>query len=297
MIRNYLGFPRGVSGRLLAERAYEQAWVFGTQFAFMQQATGLRREGDRIMVGLSDFPEVDARAVVLATGAAYRRLEVEELEALAAKGAGVFYGSTGTEAPGMVGREVFVVGGANSAGQAALHLADYARRVTLVVRGDSLAKGMSHYLVQQVAAAPNIEVRTRTEVVGGGGVEGLEHLELRERGERINGDGTEPATETVPADALFLMIGARPNTDWLPAEILRDAGGFIRTGAMLAGEPGWGLARAPFSLETSVPGVFAVGDARNGSMSRVAAAVGEGSIAVRLVHELFAAERLGATTV
>ena len=300
LIRNYLGFPRGVSGRLLAERAYEQAWVFGTQFAFMQEATGLRREGERILVGLSDFPEVEARAVVLATGATYRRLEVEALEALALTGAGVFYGGPATEAPGMIGREVFVVGGANSAGQAALHLADYARHVTLVIRADSLAKGMSHYLVQQVAAAPNIDVRTRTEVVGGGGEEGLEHLELRSRGSGVKGsdgaatDGTAPVTETVPADALFLMIGARPNTDWLPPEILRDAGGFIRTGSALAGEPGWQPARAPFSLETSVPGVFAVGDVRNGSMSRVAAAVGEGSIAVRLVHELFAAERLGA---
>ncbi len=296
LIRNYLGFPRGLSGRQLAERAYEQAWVFGTRFAFMQQATGLRREGERIFVGLSDFPEVEARAVVLATGATYRRLEVEALEALALNGAGVFYGSTATEAPALGGREVFVVGGANSAGQAALHLADYARRVTLVVRDDSLVAGMSHYLVQQIAAAPNIDVRTRTEVVGGGGGEGLEHLELRSRGRGVEGnDGAAPVTETMPADALFLMIGARPNTDWLPAEILRDAGGFIRTGATLAGEPGWELARAPFSLETSVPGVFAVGDMRNGSMSRVAAAVGEGSIAVRLVHELFAAERLGAS--
>jgi thioredoxin reductase (NADPH) len=206
----------------------------------------------------------------------------------------------------MVDREVFVVGGANSAGQAALHLADFARRVTLVIRADSLAKGMAHYLVQQVAAAPNIDVRIRTEVVGGGGEEGLEHLELRSRGSGVGGtdgpegattDGSAPVSETVPADALFLMIGARPNTDWLPAEILRDAGGFIRTGATLAGEPGWEPARAPFSLETSMPGVFAVGDVRNGSMSRVAAAVGEGSIAVRLVHELFAAERLGAPQV
>lgn len=285
LIRNYLGFPRGVSGRQLAERAYEQAWVFGTHFAFMQTATGLRREGDRILVGLSDFPEVETRAVILACGAAYRRLEVEELEALAVTGAGVFYGSTATEAPAMVGREVFVVGGANSAGQAALHLADYARRVTLVVRADSLAKGMSRYLVEQAEAAPNIEVRSGTEVVGGGGEGVLERLELRERG-----DDTAP--EVVPADALFLMIGARPNTDWLPAEILRDSGGFIRTGQALVTEPEWSSARAPFSLETSMPGVFAVGDLRNGSMSRVAAAVGEGSIAVRLVHELFAAQRI-----
>ncbi|HXF30058.1 MAG TPA: FAD-dependent oxidoreductase [Solirubrobacterales bacterium] len=292
LIRNYLGFPRGVSGRQLAERAYEQAWVFGAEFAFMQEVTGLRREDGRVMVGLSDFPEVEARAVVLATGAAYRRLEVEELEALALKGAGVFYGSTATEAPAMTGREVFVVGGANSAGQAALHLADYARRVTLVIRGEALAKGMSHYLVEQVEAAPNVEVRARTEVVGGGGEGTLERVELRERGDGGGGDGS---TEIVPADALFLMIGARPNVDWLPPEILRDSGGFIRTGHTLVGEPEWSLGRAPFSLETSMPGVFAVGDVRNGSMSRVAAAVGEGSVAVRLVHELFAAERLGAT--
>jgi thioredoxin reductase (NADPH) len=305
LIRNYLGFPRGVSGRQLAELAYEQAWVFGSEFAFMQVATGLRREGDRIFVGLADYPEVQARAVILATGAAYRRLEVEELEALAASGAGVFYGSTATEAPAMEGREVFVVGGANSAGQAALHLADHARRVTLVVRADSLAKGMSHYLVQQIAAAPNIDVRTRTEVVGGGGAGRLEHLRLRERGGAPAGDaaagngdgaGSAPAEETVPADALFLMIGARPNTEWLPAEILRDAGGFIRTGSSLASEPGWSLGRAPFSHETSMPGVFAVGDVRNGSMSRVAAAVGEGSIAVRLVHELLALEKLRTPT-
>jgi thioredoxin reductase (NADPH) len=294
LIRNYLGFPRGVSGRQLAELAYEQAWVFGAQFAFMQEATGLRREGERIIVGLSDFPEVEARAVVLAGGVAYRWLEVEDLEALALSGAGVFYGSTATEAPATAGREVFVVGGANSAGQAALHLADYARRVTLAVRADSLSAGMSNYLIEQVEAAPNIEVRLRTEVVGGGGDGALERLELRERGGGAPADGGDE-TETVPADALFAMIGARPNTGWLPTEILRDSGGFIRTGQSLVTEPEWNLGRAPFSLETSMPGVFAVGDVRNGSMSRVAAAVGEGSIAVRLVHELFAAERVKAS--
>jgi thioredoxin reductase (NADPH) len=154
LIRNYIGFPRGISGRRLAEEAYEQAWVFGAQFAFMQKANCLSRDGERITVGLSDFPDVSARAVILATGAAYRRLEVEALEALAVNGAGVFYGGPATEAPAMAGRDVFVVGGANSAGQAALHLADYARRVTVVVRADSLAAGMSHYLVQQVEAFP-----------------------------------------------------------------------------------------------------------------------------------------------
>jgi thioredoxin reductase (NADPH) len=285
LIRNYLGFPRGISGRQLAERAYEQAWVFGAQFAFLQHATGLRAEGERILVGLSDFPEVSARAVVLATGAAYRRLEVAELEALAARGAGVFYGSTATEAPAMVGRDVFVVGGANSAGQAALHLAEYARRVTLVVRKRSLAAGMSHYLVRQVEASPNIEARLGTEVVGGGGDGRLEGLELRDR--------ESGRVETVPADALFLMIGARPYTDWLPGEVERDAAGFVRTGRDIAGTPAWPLDRTPFGLETTMPGVFAVGDVRAGSMSRVASAVGEGSIAVRLVHELFESRRRG----
>ena len=284
LIRNYLGFPRGISGRRLAEEAYEQAWVFGARFAFMQKATSLSPDGERILVGLSDFPAVSARAVILATGAAYRRIEVEELETLASNGAGVFYGGPATEAPAMADREVFVVGGANSAGQAALHLADYAQRVTLVVRADSLAAGMSHYLVQQVEASPNIEVRLQTEVVGGGGGDWLERLELRGR--------EDGAVETVPAHALFLMIGASPNTDWLPADVLRDEGGFIYAGAEVAETPTWPLERSPFSLETGMPGVFAVGDVRHSSMNRVASAVGEGSVAVRLVHDLFAVERL-----
>ncbi len=253
LIRNYLGFPRGISGRRLAEDAYEQAWVFGAQFAFMQRATSLSRDGDRIVVGLSDFRDISARAVILATGAEYRRLEVEGLETLAVNGAGVFYGGPATEAPAMVDREVFVVGGANSAGQAALHLAEYARRVTLVVRANSLGAGMSHYLVQQVEAAPNIEVRLRTEVVGGDGGEWLERLTLRDH---------EGAVEEVDADALFLMIGARPNTDWLPGEVLRDAGGFIRSGVELAKSGVWPLERAPFPWrracrECSPSGTFA----------------------------------------
>jgi thioredoxin reductase (NADPH) len=284
LIRNYLGFPRGVSGRRLAEEAYEQAWVFGAHFAFMQQATGIRRTGERFSVGLSDFPDVSARAVILAAGVAYRRLEVDAIEALALKGAGVYYGGTATEAPATADRDVFVVGGANSAGQAALHLAEYAARVTVVVRASSLAAGMSHYLVQQVEATPNIDVRLNTEVVGGGGDGWLEQLELRARG--------DVELETVPAHALFLMIGARPNTDWLPAQILRDDGGFVRTGVEVGDTSDWPLERSPFPLETSMPGILAVGDVRHGAMNRVASAVGEGSIAVRLVHDLFALERL-----
>ncbi|HET7443506.1 MAG TPA: FAD-dependent oxidoreductase [Solirubrobacterales bacterium] len=279
LIRNYLGFPRGVSGRRLAESAYEQAWVFGAKFAFMHDAISLRRDGDRLFLSLSDGGEVSARAVIVATGAAYRRLGVDAIEEL--NGSGVFYGGPASEAPALVGRDVYVVGGANSAGQAALHLAEYARRVTLVVRGDSLAAGMSHYLVRQVERAPNIEVRLGTEVVGGGGDGELQNLVLR--------NGAGDASENVAADALFLMIGARPNTDWLPPELALGEGGFIRTGAEVEGN-GWPLERDPFSLETSMPGVFAAGDVRHGSMNRVASAVGEGSIAIRLVHEFFAAE-------
>jgi thioredoxin reductase (NADPH) len=283
LIRNYLGFPRGVSGRRLAESAYEQAWVFGAKFAFMHDATAIHRDGDHLGVALSDGGEVSGRAVILATGATYSRLGVPELEALA--GAGVFYGGPASEAPTTVDEDVYVVGGANSAGQAALHLAEYARRVTLVVRAGSLDKAMSHYLVRQIEGTPNIEVRIGTEVVGGsGGTDGwLDNLVLR--------SGADGATETVKADELFLMIGARPNTDWLPAELARGDGGFIRTGADLDGD--WPLeGRSPFSLETSMPGVFAAGDVRQGSMSRVASAVGEGSIAIKLVHELFAVEHL-----
>jgi thioredoxin reductase (NADPH) len=284
LIRNYLGFPRGVSGRRLAESAYEQAWVFGAKFAFMHNATGIRRDGDRLYVSLSDGGEVSARAVILATGATYRRLGVPELEALV--GAGVFYGGPVSEAPTTVDEEAYVLGGANSAGQAALHLAEYARRVTLVVRAESLEEGMSHYLVRQVEGTPNIDVCLGTEVVGGGGGgDGwLERLVLR--------SGADGATETVAADELFLMIGARPNTDWLPVELARGDGGFVRTGADVENDGSWPLERSPFSLETSMPGVFAAGDVRHGSMNRVASAVGEGSIAIRLVHELFAAEQL-----
>jgi thioredoxin reductase (NADPH) len=223
LIRNYLGFPRGVSGRRLAEQAYEQAWVFGAKFAFMHDATAIRRDGDRLYVGLSDGGEVSAGAVILATGATYRRLGVAEIEELA--GAGVFYGGAASEAPAMAGRDVYVLGGANSAGQAALHLAEYAQRVTLVVRAQSLDARMSHHLVRQVEGAAHVEVRLGTEVVGGGGDGRLERLVLRRRA-----DG---AAETVGADALFLTIGAHPNTDWLPAEFALGDGGFVHTGQML----------------------------------------------------------------
>jgi thioredoxin reductase (NADPH) len=282
LIRNYLGFPRGVSGRRLAQQAYEQAWVFGANFAFMQRVTGLRREHDGLVVTLSDSRDVRARAVLLATGATYRRLGLPALEAL--NGAGVFYGSPASEAPAMVGRDVYVLGGANSAGQAALYLARYARRVTLVVRAESLALGMSHYLVRQVEATPKLQVRLSTEVVGGGGDGRLEHLVLRD-----SADGSE---ETVDADALVLMIGARPNTEWLPPDVARDERGFVLTGTDLRNDSAWPLDRSPFLLETSMPGVFAAGDVRHGSPNRVASAVGEGSVAIQLLHRLFAVDSL-----
>jgi thioredoxin reductase (NADPH) len=280
LIRNYLGFPRGISGRRLAQGAYNQAWVFGADFAFMQTVTGITRQDGHLLVALSDSGPVRTTAVLLAMGASYRRIGVPSLEALT--GAGVFYGGPTSEAPAMAGRDVFVVGGANSAGQAALHLARYARRVTLVVRADSLGAGMSDYLVRQVEATENIEVRLGTEVTGGGGDGRLQHLVLRQR--------TSGSETTVDADGLFLLIGARPNTEWLPPEVERDAQGFVLTGPDLADGGAWPLDRSPFHLETSLPGVFAAGDVRHGAVKRVASAVGEGSIAIQLLHQLFAAE-------
>jgi thioredoxin reductase (NADPH) len=282
LIRNYLGFPRGVSGRRLARQAYEQAWVFGANFAFMQRATDLGREHDGLFVTLSDSGRVRTRAVLLATGASYRRLGVPALEAL--NGAGVFYGGPASEAPAMAGHDVCVLGGANSAGQAALDLARYARRVMLVVRAQSLGAGMSDYLVRQVEATPKLEVRLQTDIVGGGGDGWLEHLVLRDRAQ-----GSE---ETIDADGLFLMIGARPHTEWLPPEVDRDARGFVLTGTDLRDGHAWPLDRSPLLLETSMRGVFAAGDARHGSVKRVASAVGEGSVAIQLLHRLFVADRL-----
>ncbi|MGY1805044.1 FAD-dependent oxidoreductase [Blastococcus sp. SYSU D00922] len=277
-IRNYLGFPRGVTGAELARRAYQQAWVFGARFAFMQTVTDLVPGDDGIEVSLHTGGFVRARAVVLATGARYRRLGVQSLEAL--NGAGVFYGAAASEAPLVADEEVVIVGGANSAGQAAIHLAHFAKRVTLVVRAETLEAGMSHYLVRQVEEASNIDVRTGTEVVDGGGDGWLDHLVLRDRatGEQ----------ETVGAYALFLMIGAQPHTAWLPPSIERDEAGFVVTGSELSDAALQALGRRPMPLETSVPGVLAAGDVRHGSVKRVASAVGEGSIAIQYVHRLLA---------
>jgi thioredoxin reductase (NADPH) len=278
MIRNYLGFPRGIGGGDLANRALEQAWLFGANLVLAQRATGLRADGPRRLVRLSDGSEVGADAVVVASGVAWRRLGVPRLEALV--GAGVFYGAAGAEARAMEGQDVFVVGAGNSAGQAALHLAKHAASVTLLARGPDLAASMSDYLIQELEQAPNVAVRLRTQVVDGAGGRRLEGLRLRRRGER--------STEEVPAAALFVMIGGEPRTDWLAA-VERDDRGYVLTGHDLLGPdglpPGWPHRRPPLLLETSLPGVFAAGDVRHRSVKRVASAVGEGAVAVQLVHQ------------
>ena len=275
-IRNYLGFPDGVSGAELAQRAYQQAWVFGTDLVYGNPATSLAKDQDLLVVGLEDGSQARARAVVIASGVSYRRLQVPELEALV--GAGVFYGAGTIEAKAIAGKPAFVVGGGNSAGQAALHLSKYAQQVTILVRSQSLAASMSDYLIRQIQAAPNVDVRYRCEVAGGGGSGHLDQLLLRNR------DSGE--TELVPAAGLFILIGAQPFTGWLPEAIRRDQWGFILTG-LCTGED-WPLQRAPFLLETTVPGVFAVGDVRHGSMKRVASAVGDGSTTIRLIHDYLA---------
>jgi thioredoxin reductase (NADPH) len=278
LIRNYLGFARGVSGAELTMRAYQQAWVFGVDFLMMRDVASLRADGHGFRVSLSGGDEVTARVVVVATGVAYRRLGIPELEALS--GTGVFYGASVAEAPALAGERVYVVGGGNSAGQAAMHLSRHALQVTVLVRGASLAQSMSRYLIDEIDAAPNIDVLFGTEVVGGGGEGRLERLVLADRG--------TGSRRTVEAAALFVLVGAKPHTDWLPDSVARDRWGFVLTGADLEGGeagPRWPLARPPLPLESSLPGCFAVGDVRHGSVKRVASAVGDGAVVVAQVHE------------
>jgi thioredoxin reductase (NADPH) len=277
MIRNYPGFPHGVSGGQLMEQTCEQAWLMGAHIVFAQQAVSLSRRGDDRVVRLLDGSEVCARTVVIATGMSWRRLGVPRLEALV--GAGVFYGAAVSESRAMQGQDVFIVGAGNSAGQAAVHLARYARTVTLVVRGGALANSMSSYLMREVESTPNVGVRFRTEVVDGGGQGRLERLTLADR--------ARDAVEEVAAAALFVMIGGEPHTQWLPEEIAHDEQGYLATGRELLERfpASWNGGRSPLPLETSLPGVFAAGDGRLGSIKRVASAVGEGATVVRLVHE------------
>jgi len=284
MIRNYPGFPHGVSGHELTRNACEQAWMFGAHMVFAQPVAGLDSAGSRRVVQVAGGRPVTARAVILTPGISWRRLGIPHIEALV--GSGVFYGSSGSEAQAMAGRRVFVVGAGNSAGQTALHLARYARQVTLLVRGDRLERSMSEYLTTEIAATPNIAVRLRTEIVEGHGDTHLEALSLY--------DKKRDASARLAADALFVLIGGEPRTQWLPPAIQLE-GGYIRTGRDVSraiADPGaWTLERDPLPLETSLPGVFAAGDARYRSIKRVASAVGDGATAVRLVHEYLAAQQ------
>jgi thioredoxin reductase (NADPH) len=279
LIRNYLGFPRGISGAELAARAVDQAILFGTEIVYGSAAMALTTEGGLHRVTLSDAPEVPARTVVIATGVSYRRLDVPALEPFV--GTGVFYGAAMSEARMLAGEHVYVVGGGNSAGQAAMHLARYARQVTILVRSGSLAASMSEYLIRSIEASPTIDVRYASEIVDGGGEERLEWVGVRDRG--------SGSTERVPTAGVFVLIGAEPLTDWLPDTIERDRWGYLLAGP-LGGDPSGRTklttgGRTPLIFETSLPGVFAVGDVRRGSIKRVASAAGEGAICVRLIHE------------
>lgn len=277
-IENYLGFPDGVSGAQLTERARRQAGRFGAEILTAREVTGLEVNGAARVVRFSDGSAIGAQSIILATGVSYRQLAAPGCDGLT--GRGVYYGSSLTEASSCLEQDVYVVGGANSAGQAAVYLARGAKSVTLLVRGESLAASMSHYLIQQIEEMPNITVRARTTVESAHGDGHLEQLTLR--------DEDTGATELVDTQWMFVFIGAAPLTDWLGGTVLRDDHGFILAGPDLTpdGRPPaeWALDRPPYHLETSVPGVFVAGDARARSAKRVASAVGEGAMAVMLVH-------------
>jgi len=290
MIRNYPGFAQGISGAKLAFAAYQQAWFFGTTFLFMRQPEGLVREGGHYRLSLSDGSTLTARTVVIATGATYRQLGLPSLERL--HGRGVFYGAGVSEATAMRGQQVFVVGGGNSAGQAAMYLAKWAGHVTILVRSQSLADSMSDYLIREIAAAPNIDVTYGVQVAGGTGTDRLESLVLEDR--------QTLTRRSVPAGALFVLIGSEPRTEWLGDAVARDRWGFILTGSDLLDDPDSHSAHRtaggpPLLHETSLPGVFAAGDVRRGSVKRVASAVGDGATTIPLVHRYL--ERLAATVV
>jgi thioredoxin reductase (NADPH) len=277
-IENYLGFPDGVSGAQLTDRARRQAAKFGAEVLTTREVVSLEVCGSARRVTFADGTSIDAHTIILATGVTYRRLVAPGLDDLT--GRGVYYGSALTEASACLEQDVYIVGGANSAGQAAVYLARHAKSVTILVRGPSLEQSMSFYLIKQIADVPNISVRTCTEVIGASGDDHLENLTLR--------NTSSGQTETVDAQLLFLFIGAAPLTDWLDGVVVRDSAGFVVAGPDLSvgGERphGWELDRMPYHLETSVPGVFVAGDARAESAKRVASAVGEGALAVMLVH-------------
>lgn len=278
-IENYLGFPSGLSGADLGQRAYAQAIRFGAEF-LTQRAGGIRSENNYIFVQLADGREVSCHVCLIACGVSYRRLDTPGVDHLT--GAGVYYGAAMTEAKSCVDEEIYIVGGANSAGQAAMYFSKYAKRVTLLVRGSSLEKTMSKYLIDEISATSNIRVKTNCHVVQALGHNRLECLSL---------DGAE-GPETVPATGLFIFIGGMPNTSWLPDLIMRDANGFVLSGPDLKIDgrlpQNWDQPREPYLLETSVPGIFVAGDVRHGSIKRAASAVGEGSIAVQFMHQYLA---------
>jgi thioredoxin reductase (NADPH) len=278
-IENYLGFPNGLSGGDLARRAMVQAQRFGVEILSPQEAVSVRIEGPYRIVTLADGSEVSCHALMIAAGVQWRRLEAPGIDRL--QGAGVYYGGGATEALSCQGEIVYVVGGANSAGQAAMNFSKYAERVVILVRGASLASSMSQYLIDQINETPNIQLWTHASVAE---VHGATHLE--EVSVLCSDTGK---TERVPASAMFIFIGALPRTEWLADVVERDARGFILTGPDLIRDgqriKGWSLERDPFLLETNVPGIFAVGDVRHGSVKRVASGVGEGSVAVQFIHQ------------
>ncbi len=289
-IENYLGFPVGLSGGDLARRAVTQARRFGVEILTPQEAITLRTQDQYRIITLSDGNEISCHALILALGVSWQRLNIPGVEKLT--GAGVYYGAAQTEALACTDEDVYIVGGANSAGQAAMYFSKYARQVTMLVRGDSLTKSMSQYLIDQIEATDNITVQTHSSVIEAKGETSLEALVIK--------NSQTGETQTVPANSLFIFIGALPLTNWLDGVVERDERGFILTGLDLKrvseiqaarnripeNRPrGWSLDRDPFLLETNVPGVFAVGDVRSGSVKRVASGVGEGSICVQFVHQ------------
>ena len=278
-IENYLGFPSGLSGADLARRGTTQVRRFGTEIISPAQAVKLRADGEYRVVTLESGQELRAHAVVLAAGVQWRRLDIAGIDKLT--GAGVYYGASTTEAASTKGEEIYIVGGANSAGQAAVHFSEYASKVTMLVRGDSLSKSMSHYLVERIKEIPNIVVEGNTEVVGVDGDAQLSAITIR---------NTETnTTETKAARALFIFIGAEPHTEWLEGTLMRNANGFLCTGAGTVCDgkrpPGWTDNRDPYLLETSMPGVFAIGDVRDVAIRRVANSVGEGSIVLYFIRQ------------
>jgi thioredoxin reductase (NADPH) len=280
-IENYMGFPTGLSGSDLAERAVVQAEKFGATLTIPDEAIGLGNDRGYHEVMLDGNEKLAAKCVLISSGAAYRKLNVKNNDRF--EGTGVYYAATRVEAPFCKQAQVVVVGGGNSAGQAAIFLSDTAKKVFVAIRGDDLSKNMSHYLVCRIEETPNIEVRKRTEVTGMEGGKWLETVCLtnRETGQ----------TEKLSCPAVFVFIGAVPHTKWLPSAINLDSNGFVQTGQQVAESGAWRLQRQPFLLETTVPGVFAAGDVRQGSIKRVAAAVGEGSMAVQFVHQFLAASQ------